>query len=884
MITTRLLLWLGLLLIAFEVLVIALHVGHDSLGVAGGGAEPARHRLDRGGLGADLADPRNRSRRRRVHARDDCSHTLLVAPVRERVVAAKLAGAALAGAALALVSVVFAWGFDGAAALGALGADAPRLGRDAGAGSGTIGGRGDRRSARGRLRPADHAPADRRDRVRARLAARRRAAARRSRACSATRPDMRSRRSSRAGTQSSELLCVRSRARGRAPSYVRGFAGPDARVTDRAPTPHATSKPPEPNTCSRPPARLNWPVHGPGRAGRPRREGAQPQGHRRPSAAACADLRHRPQRLRQVEPRLRHHLRRGPAALRREPERLRAPVPADDGEAGRRLDRRPLARRSRSTRRRRSRNPRSTVGTVTEIYDYLRLLYARIGKPHCPVCGRPIAGQSQEAIVDQILAAPRGHEVHGQRAGRPRPQGRVPGRLRGAPRGRVHAREGRRRAAPARGAADPRQEVQAHDRGRRRPPRDEGRPAPAPRAVGRDGRRARRRPGRRSTCSTARSSPSARTSPAPSTASALPELEPRIFCFNSPHGACPRCTGLGAQQEIDPDLLVPDPTLSIGEGALVPWSLGNSSFYESVIQAIADRYEIDLELPWQELTEEHQNLFLFGTDGDKVYVQYRNRMGRKRAVHARLRGHRREPRAPLPRDRLEPAARADRGVHELPARARSATARGSSPRCSRSPSAARTSTSSRGMSVAARDRVRRRARADRDRAADRRADPEGDPRAADLPRERRRRLPAARPRRLDALRRRGAAAAARDADRQPARRRALHPRRAVDRPAPARQRQADHDARAAARPRQHRARGRARRADDARGRPSRRHGPGRGRARRPRRRRGHGEAGRAEREVGHRPVPLGQARDRDPGAARARISARSASAAPRSTT
>ncbi|HEY1317147.1 MAG TPA: excinuclease ABC subunit UvrA, partial [Gaiella sp.] len=111
----------------------------------------------------------------------------------------------------------------------------------------------------------------------------------------------------------------------------------------------------------------------------------------------------------------------------------------------------------------------------------------------------------------------------------------------------------------------------------------------------------------------------------------LPELEPRIFSFNSPHGACPRCTGLGAQQEIDPDLLVPDTTLSIGEGALVPWSLGNSSFYESVIQAIADRYEIDLELPWQDLPEEQQNLFLFGTDGDRIYVQYRNRMGRKRS-------------------------------------------------------------------------------------------------------------------------------------------------------------------------------------------------------------------------------------------------------------
>src|SRR5438093_321791 len=90
----------------------------------------------------------------------------------------------------------------------------------------------------------------------------------------------------------------------------------------------------------------------------------------------------------------------------------------------------------------------------------------------------------------------------------------------------------------------------------------------------------------------------------------LPELQPRIFSFNSPHGACPRCTGLGAQQEIDPDLLVPDPELSISEGALVPWSVGNSTYYESVIQAIADRYEIDVDVPWQELSHDQQDLFL----------------------------------------------------------------------------------------------------------------------------------------------------------------------------------------------------------------------------------------------------------------------------------
>ena len=75
----------------------------------------------------------------------------------------------------------------------------------------------------------------------------------------------------------------------------------------------------------------------------------------------------------------------------------------------------------------------------------------------------------------------------------------------------------------------------------------------------------------------------------------LPELEPRVFSFNSPHGACPRCTGLGSQLEIDPDLLVPDTSLTINEGALVPWTIGSQSFYDSVIQAIGERYEIDLD-------------------------------------------------------------------------------------------------------------------------------------------------------------------------------------------------------------------------------------------------------------------------------------------------
>ncbi|HSB38075.1 MAG TPA: excinuclease ABC subunit UvrA [Gaiellaceae bacterium] len=277
-----------------------------------------------------------------------------------------------------------------------------------------------------------------------------------------------------------------------------------------------------------------------------------------------------------------------------------------------------------------SRNPRSTVGTVTEIYDYLRLLYARIGKPHCPVCGRPIAGQSQEAIVDQILQLPEGTKftvnapVVRDRKGEYKDvleELRAEGFTRVKVDGEQHLLEeeivlDKKFKHTIEVVVD--RLVMKADLRQRLAQSVETAAELAEGLVVVDVL-----DGEPMTFS--------ENFACPEHGVGLPELEPRIFSFNSPHGACPRCTGLGAQQEIDPDLLVPDPSLSIGEGALVPWSLGNSSFYESVIQAIADRYEIDLEAPWQDLSEEQQNLFLFGTNGDKVYVQYRNRMGRRRS-------------------------------------------------------------------------------------------------------------------------------------------------------------------------------------------------------------------------------------------------------------
>src|SRR6058998_3408212 len=277
-----------------------------------------------------------------------------------------------------------------------------------------------------------------------------------------------------------------------------------------------------------------------------------------------------------------------------------------------------------------SRNPRSTVGTVTEIYDYLRLLYARVGRPHCPVCRKPIAGQSQEAIVDQILQLPDGTKftvnapVVRDRKGEYKD---VFEELRNEGFTRVKV-DGELRLLEEEIVLDKKFKHTIE--------------VVVDRLVMKPDLRTRLAQSIETAISLAEGlvvidivdgeelTFSERFA-CPEHGVSLPELQPRIFSFNSPHGACPRCTGLGAQQEIDPDLLVPDPTLSIDDGALVPWAVGNSGFYESVIQAIADRYEVPTDVPWQELTEEEQDYFLYGTDGEKVYVQYRNRMGRRRS-------------------------------------------------------------------------------------------------------------------------------------------------------------------------------------------------------------------------------------------------------------
>jgi excinuclease ABC subunit A len=284
-----------------------------------------------------------------------------------------------------------------------------------------------------------------------------------------------------------------------------------------------------------------------------------------------------------------------------------------------------------------SRNPRSTVGTVTEIYDYLRLLWARVGKPHCHICGLPITGQSAEQIIDQVMELPEGTRfmvlapiVRGRKG----EYGRQLEELRGE--GFTRAKiDGELRRLDEEIVLDKKLKhdiaividrlIMKDDLRKRLADSVETAVALADGLIQVelvDGIEPDLPAGHVQTYSERFSCPTHGPS--------LIELEPRIFSFNAPHGACPRCTGLGAQMEIDPELVVPDPSLSIAEGAIAPWAASASDYYEQLTLSIADRYGVDLETPWQDLPQDQRDFFLYGTEGDRLQVAYRNRFGRRR--------------------------------------------------------------------------------------------------------------------------------------------------------------------------------------------------------------------------------------------------------------
>ena len=289
-----------------------------------------------------------------------------------------------------------------------------------------------------------------------------------------------------------------------------------------------------------------------------------------------------------------------------------------------------------------SRNPRSTVGTVTEIYDYLRLLWARVGKPHCHVCGRPITGQSAEQIIDHVMTLEEEERfmvLAPVVRGRKGEYGKLLEELRAEGFTRVKV-DGELRLLEEPIALDKKYKhdiavvvdrlVMRAEVRKRLADSVETAVAVADGLVdievldGEGEVRETMTFSEKFAC--------------PEHGPSIAELEPRIFSFNSPHGACPRCTGLGSQMEIDPELIVPDPSLSIGEGAILPWSSSSSSYYEEITQAIAERYEVDLDTAWEDLPEPERDLFLHGTNGDRIYISYRNRYGRKRSYTTEFEG------------------------------------------------------------------------------------------------------------------------------------------------------------------------------------------------------------------------------------------------------
>jgi len=295
-----------------------------------------------------------------------------------------------------------------------------------------------------------------------------------------------------------------------------------------------------------------------------------------------------------------------------------------------------------------SRNPRSTVGTITEVYDYLRLLYARIGKPHCPICGRPIARQMPQQIVDRVLELEDGTRFQVLAPvvrGRKGEYGELLRELqvKGYSRARVDGTVVRLDEALS-GQLPALKKYEKHDIEvivDRLSVKDSARRRltdSVETALGLSGgvvvldfvdlpendQHRERMYSEHLACLYDDLS--------------FDELEPRSFSFNSPWGACPECTGLGTKLEVDPELIVPDESKSLAEGAIAPWSGGHiSDYFERLIQALGETLGFRMDTPWVKLPAKARQALLRGYDL-QVHVRYKNRYGRERSYYTTFEG------------------------------------------------------------------------------------------------------------------------------------------------------------------------------------------------------------------------------------------------------
>jgi excinuclease ABC subunit A len=288
-----------------------------------------------------------------------------------------------------------------------------------------------------------------------------------------------------------------------------------------------------------------------------------------------------------------------------------------------------------------NRNPRSTVGTITEVYDYLRLLFARAGRPHCPVCGEPITRQSPQQIVDRLLELPdktrfqvlapvvrarKGEyvDLFGELQSKGFSRARVDGEV-------VSLTDPPKLEKQIKHTIDvvvDRLVAKGNDAGAKRRLTDS-----VETALGLAGGvlvvefvdKDAKDPERERRFSERMACPNDHPL-------AMDEVEPRSFSFNSPFGACPKCTGLGTELEVDPELLVPDEDLTLAEGAIAPWAStsGSAEYFQRVMTALGEDLKFTMDTPWHALPARAKEALLHGQNY-KVHVRYKNRYGRERS-------------------------------------------------------------------------------------------------------------------------------------------------------------------------------------------------------------------------------------------------------------
>ena len=287
-----------------------------------------------------------------------------------------------------------------------------------------------------------------------------------------------------------------------------------------------------------------------------------------------------------------------------------------------------------------SRNPRSTVGTITEIHDYLRLLFARIGVPHCHICGRPVTRQTPQQIVDLVLAR--------EDAGRFLVLATV-----------VQGRKGEYSTLlnelAGQGFSRVRVDGVVHELSQREEinlARYEQHTIDVvlDRLTVKSANRQRLTESVEAALKLTKGLVSflfvdsdelvqySEKMACTHCGISFTELAPRDFSFNSPYGACPTCTGLGTRFEVDPDLVVPDPSLSLAEGALAPWGGARFKYFERLVAGIAELGSFDVNTPWNKLKAKDRKLILHGVDKKSVPVKFRNRYGRVRTYETTYNG------------------------------------------------------------------------------------------------------------------------------------------------------------------------------------------------------------------------------------------------------